>query len=250
MTSVQGTKQLLRRALGRANIDVRRMEQMPFGARWEDDLKYCLAGHPMCVALDVGAHWGETALKLLHAFPGVQVHSFEPLHENFATLQATTAGGSVRNVHAAVSDASGTVKIVPGKTTLHASVERDGDGIDVQSLTIDEYMLTQELDRAGLLKIDTEGHEEAVLRGSMSHLENGSIEFVLCECDFTARPEEPHGDFRSIFALLEPLGYRVVSFYTGGVDNLGWLWGDVLFRFAPGIRDHRSIALSPYARTA
>ena len=68
---------------------------------------------------------------------------------------------------------------------------------------------------------------------------------MVCECEFTARPGEPHADFRAIQDLLEPLGYKVVSFYTGGVDNLGWIWGDVLFRHASGQRDHAGVAMSP-----
>src|SRR4051812_10109880 len=47
---------------------------------------------------------------------------------------------------------------------------------------------------------------------------------------FSERPDEPHGDFTRIHALLAPAGYRVVSFYTGGVDDQGWRWGDVLLR--------------------
>ena len=116
------------------------------------------------------------------------------------------------------------------------------------AITVDEYMYENRIDRIDLLKIDTEGNEEAVLRGSMRHLEDRKIEFVLCECDFTARPDEPHGDFRTVLGLLEPLAYRVVSVYTNGVDNLGWLWGDVLFRYAPGQPDRHSWVTSPYVQ--
>jgi hypothetical protein len=33
-----------------------------------------------------------------------------------------------------------------------------------------------------------------------------------------------------LLQILTPLGYRVVSFFTGGIDDHGWRWGDVLFR--------------------
>jgi FkbM family methyltransferase len=172
----------------------------------------------------------------VRAFPGVQVHAFEPLPENFAALQSATAGQGVRVVNAAVSDLTGTVTITRGQTTQHASLHRHdgGQASEVPAETIDEYMSEHGLDRVDLLKIDAEGHEEAVLRGGLRQLKNGSVDFVLCECDFTPRPGKPHGDFRTIFALLEPLGCRVVSFYTGGVDSNGWVWGDVLFCYAPG----------------
>jgi len=241
------SRELLRRALIRANLDVRRRHSVPFGVRWSDDIRHYLQGRVISVAFDIGAHRGETTLKLLRAFPGVHVHSFEPLPENFAALEEATAGISgVRVINAAVSDRSGTVTIARGEATYHASVHGSGEKVEVQAVTVDEYALEHGVDRIDLLKIDTEGHEEAILRGGLSQLERGGIEFVVCECEFTARPEEPHADFRAIQDLLEPLGYRVVSFYTGGVDNLGWIWGDVLFRYAPGPRDHRSWTTSPH----
>jgi FkbM family methyltransferase len=245
---VSNVKELFRRALASAGLDVRRRRHVPFGVRWEDDLSYYLRLRAMRSAFDVGAHRGETALRLLRAFPGVQVHSFEPLPENFAALEEATAGSGARTVNAAVSDTSGTVRIARGRSTQHASLHGEGEGVDVPALTIDEYMYEHGIDRVDLLKIDTEGHEEAVLRGSLRHLEDSRIDFVLCECEFTARADEPHGDFRAILGLLEPLDYRVVSIYTNGVDNVGWLWGDVLFRHAPGPANPRSWVTSPYVQ--
>jgi FkbM family methyltransferase len=245
---MRDAKQSVRRLLARANLDIRRRDNVPFGVRWEDDLRHYLRSSHLVVALDVGAHRGETALKLMRAFPGVQVHSFEPLPENYAALQSATAGSSVRTINAAVSDVSGTVMITRGNSTSHASLHRQGQGVSVRAITIDEYVLEHNIDRIDLLKIDTEGNEKAVLRGSIKQLESGKVKFVFCECEFTARPDEPHGDFRAILAFLEPLGYRVVSFYTEGVDNLGWLWGDVLFTYAPGQRDHLTVVSSPFAR--
>ena len=211
-------------------------------------MRHYLQGRVLSVAFDVGAHRGETALKLLRAFPGVHVHSFEPLPENFAALQVATAGRRVSNINAAVSDTSGAVTIARGAETYLSSLHGSGERVEVQAVTIDEYVLAQGLDRINLLKIDAEGHEEAVLGGGLSQLENGGIEFVVCECEFTARPDEHHTDFRTIHDLLGPLGYKVVSFYTGGVDNLGWIWGEVLFRYATGLRDPKTWTQSPHVK--
>jgi FkbM family methyltransferase len=237
---------LLRRALVRMNLEVKRRHHAPFGVRWHDDVGFYLQGRPLGVAFDVGAHRGETALKLLSAFPGVEVHSFEPLPENFAALAEATVGRGVRTVNAAVSDRSGTARIARGEASYQTSVHGSGEKLDVPAVTVDEYARERGVGRIDLLKIDTEGHEEAVLRGAMGQLEQGTVEFVVCECEFTPRPEEPHADFRAVQDLLGPLGYRVVSFYTGGVDNIGWIWGDVLFRHAPGERDRSSGSLSPH----
>lgn len=238
----------LRKELRRANLEVRRRQDVPFGVRWSDDVAHCLGGSPLGVAFDVGAHRGETARELLEAFPDARVHCFEPLPESFAALERATAGTSARAVNAAMSDAAGTISIARGESSQHAGVHAAGERLQVDARTVDGYADEQGIDRIGLLKIDTEGHEPAVLRGAARRLAEGRVELVLCECEFTPRPDEPHARFGELHAMLEPLGYRVVAFYTGGVDNLGWVWGDVLYRRAPGPRDASSFAVSPHPR--
>jgi FkbM family methyltransferase len=234
--------------LARANLEVRMLHNAPFGVRWSTDVAHYLQGRALGVAFDVGAHHGETTLKLLDAFPDAQIHSFEPLPDSFALLRQATASTTAHAVNAAVSDSSGVLEIARGEASYQSGVHADGERIEVRSLTVDEYADAHGIERLGLLKIDTEGHEEAVLRGARKRLESGAIEFVVCECEFTPRLDEPHAQFHALHALLEPLGYRVVSFYTGGVDNLGWVWGDVLYKLSAGPRDRASIHLSPHSR--
>jgi FkbM family methyltransferase len=243
-----GAKGALRSFLARANLEVRMLHNAPFGVRWSTDIAHYLQGRALGVAFDVGAHHGETTLKLLDAFPDAQIHSFEPLPDSFALLRQATASTTAHAVNAAVSDSSGVLEIARGEASYQSGVHAGGERIEVRSLTVDEYADAQGIERLGLLKIDTEGHEEAVLRGARKRLQAGAIEFVVCECEFTPRLDEPHAQFQALHALLEPLGYRVVSFYTGGVDNLGWVWGDVLYKLTAGPRDRASIHLSPHSR--
>ncbi len=52
------------------------------------------------------------------------------------------------------------------------------------------------------------------------------------------------GDFVEILKCVEDFGFRVVSFYSGGVDDLGWIWGNVLLRNVIGKQSGR-VACSP-----
>ena len=89
------------------------------------------------------------------------------------------------------------------------------------------------------MKIDTEGFEMQVLRGSEKLLEEGKVDHILVECEFTRRfDDEPHGNFFEILNYLHQFQYRVISFYTGGVDNFGWRWGNVLFHRS--VPEHKS----------
>lgn len=203
---------------------------IPFGVSWAEDLRYYLRGARLATAVDVGAHRGETAQRILEAFPAAQVHSFEPVRPSFRALTEATRHLNVRCINAAVSESDGTARFHLGPDSGRCGFRAPGPALDVRTVALDTYADECSVEHIDLLKIDVERHEPQVLRGAADLLGSGRVGFVLAECEFTERPEEPHGDFREILSILAPLGYRVVSFYTGGVDDHGWRWGDVLFR--------------------
>jgi FkbM family methyltransferase len=222
---------------------------MPFGVSWTADLRHYTGQDSVRTVFDVGAHRGETALEIAEAFPGAQIHCFEPVRPNFRALVAATGRLDVRCVDAAVSDTDGIGRFHLGPDSGRCGFRAIGPGLDVRTITLDTYAAEAGVAHVDLLKIDTEGHEAAVLAGARRLLTTGRVNHVLAECDFTARPDEPHGDFAEILRLLAPLGFRVVSFYTGGVDELGWRWGDVLLRRVTASRASR-VAVTPAAEGA
>jgi FkbM family methyltransferase len=217
---------------------------VPFGVSWTADLRHYAGDRGVRIALDVGAHRGETARQIADAFPGATIHCFEPVRPNFRALVEATRSLTVRCVDVAVSDADGTARFHLGPHSGRCGFRATGPGLDVTTVTLDSYARANGIDHVDLLKIDTEGHEAAVLRGAFALLRDGRVDHVLAECEFVERPDEPHGDFGEILALLAPLGFRVISFYTGGVDALGWRWGDVLLRRVT-TSDPGSVAASP-----
>jgi FkbM family methyltransferase len=200
--------------------------------------------------LDVGANEGQTALRLRRRFPDAEVHSFEPIAETFARLKGKVNGSGVRAVNSAVSDFVGRATLYLGDASEHSGFEAAGEGCDVEVTTVDAYAEAEQMPAIDLLKVDVEGHELAVLRGASELLGNGRVDLVVCECDFESRPSEPHGRFDEIFDFLRPFGYNVVSFYCGGVDELGWRWGDVLLRRVDRASTPRAVAVSPFRERA
>ena len=203
---------------------------IPFSVSWVEELRSSLSGATLEIAVDVGAHRRETSQHILEAFPAAQVHSFEPVRPSFRALIETTRHLNVRCVNAAVSDSDGTARFHLGPDSGRCGFRALGPALDVRTVALDTYAAECALEHIDLLKIDAEGHEPHVLRGAARLLGSERVGYVLAECEFTERPAEPHGDFSEILSILAPLGYRVVSFYTGGVDDHGWRWGDVLFR--------------------
>jgi FkbM family methyltransferase len=251
---VSAIKKRTARAIRRMGLDLRLRRSVPFGVRWEDDLAYCLQGRSPEVIVDVGAHYGETAQRMVSRFPSARLHCFEPMPESFRRLCRAVEGLDVVCVQAALGDEVGTATMGAGASSLTSGFAASGPGIEVAVQTLDAYVHRSAIASIGLLKVDVEGYEPAVLRGASGLLQAGRIDHVLCECEFVHRPDEPHGDFDEVVALLGPHGFRIVSFYTGGIDALGWRWGDVLLRrIDPSTAE--PIACSPYdavasARTA
>jgi FkbM family methyltransferase len=134
--------------------------------------------------LDVGANTGQFALFALHRFPQARVYSLEPLGSALDKLREVTSTRVTVLPYAASSAA--------GEATLHITAENDSSSLlqpaedevvaDAQIVTRRLDELVTDLERPVLLKIDVQGYELEVLRGSERLL--GSIDQILVECSF------------------------------------------------------------------
>jgi FkbM family methyltransferase len=219
-------KQVVKSAFGRLGLDLRRRSSVPFGVRWQDDVWYLMDHRGRPTLIDVGANVGQTAQMLVQRFPNATIYSFEPVPAAFAELQQNTSRfAGVDCVNVALGDALGEATITTdrqGQNTLMPGVSTQVKStVDVN--TVDAFCADRKTDRIDFLKIDTEGFEAPVLRGSKEMLSGGRVDFVLAECDFIRRRDEPHGDFFEIHDLLAQHRFRVVGLYNGGVDGRGWV---------------------------
>jgi FkbM family methyltransferase len=238
----------LARSLRALGVDAHARENVPFGVDAFNDV----AGlaDTVSVAFDVGGNVGQTVTEMRRVFPVAQIYSFEPVPTTFAQLvDHYGATDRVECVQSAMGEIEGHVEMtasaISGQNTMRVSAKPSSPTVRVPVTTVDVFAAQRGIPRIDLLKIDTEGYELAVLRGAQRMLSTGSIRFVLAECEFTPNSSEPHGAFFEIAALLLPMGFRIVAFYTGGVDGDGWRWGDVLFMLPDGPHE---VVSSPHAR--
>lgn len=142
---------------------------------------------PDAVVFDVGANIGLTAAAFATFAPDGAVHAFEPGDRAYGDLQATIRANGFGNVtahHVAVGREDGTAQLlVPNwnasgafmagessASALHAGNDAvTVTDVDVRSL--DSLVAELGVDRLDLLKIDVEGHEDAVLDGAAGTLE-------------------------------------------------------------------------------
>ncbi len=145
-------------------------------------------------AVDVGTNIGAfTSLLARKSGPSGQVWSLEPhprIHASFLqNLQAWRDSkvpiATIHPVTVAASDAAGTADFFEpahfssnaGTATLVA--QSDGRRLTVQTGRLDDLLPAQQ--RFGVVKIDTEGHEPAVLRGATRCLTSGAFRDIVFE---------------------------------------------------------------------
>jgi FkbM family methyltransferase len=174
------------------------------------------------VVFDVGAHHGQTALRLLELFPSARVHCFEPFPESYAQLEiATQADTRVRRHRVCLSDRTGAAMMnCNTSTATNSLLETDrqaaatwGQGlletdtrIEVPTTTLDEFCPSESISHVDLLKIDTQGAEYAVLKGAAGMLTRRAVTVLVFEM-ITAATYAQQRLPSEYFALLESRGY-------------------------------------------
>ncbi len=126
--------------------------------------------------LDVGSNFGYYSLVLADSL-GRQctVHSFEPNPGTFARLQRNVSLNSMKSiVHphcVALSSDDGAATLADDVRNSGASrITDSGEGIRIETTTLDKFVSTVGLNRVDCIKLDVEGFEERVLQGGASTL--------------------------------------------------------------------------------
>jgi FkbM family methyltransferase len=213
-------REFVEQALERGGVYAWRRATLPRGVDWLLDVERLLAPRGPSVVLDVGANVGQTTLSVKRRFPIATVHAFEPVRSSFEALRA--AVGHLPGVHChdvALSDQEGTrtISVVPGSVfnSLSAPLRNQDEKAiqeEVRLTTLDRFAAARAIGAVDLIKIDTEGHDLAVLTGAREALAQPGQRCVYVEVTFN--PENKQNSlFSPIHDFLQPLSYRFVGLY-------------------------------------
>ncbi len=210
-------KQLLREFARQIGLHVYSDGSLPVGTDWLRDLRWLSPPLPAApIFFDVGANVGQTSREIQRAFPAARIFAFEPVAATFALLQANTRHLShLRAFPLALGAQPG-----QGRILLHEKSDsnillveennaQSGPSETVEIETLDRFCSAQAVERIDLLKIDTEGHELAVLRGAEGLLASGRVRYIYAEVAFT----RDNVRNTSFFALHEHLSARGFRFF-------------------------------------
>jgi FkbM family methyltransferase len=234
-------KRLLRSALNRLGYDVRKI---PVGLDAINDIRRILKKRSPRIIFDVGAHVGETASLFATSFPQAEIHSFEPAPDTFELLQRRMVKfPRVRLVHSGLGSANQTSTLNVNKASTTNSFLRSVPLLDdpVAELThnvhttpatvrtLDSYAEELGIGFIDVLKMDVQGFELEVLRGSQRFLEQQRIALIYCEVSFeTLYDAQPL--FEDVYREVVSGGFRLVDLYGHARSDIHSLrWCDALF---------------------
>lgn len=170
---------------------------------------------------DIGAGQAESINRFKRILPNCIIHSFEPVkarikiiedwlkafpHNNNITLNHNAIGEKIEekkfNVNAKTK-ASSFLKLNE-KNTIDFLKEQ----VLVKVNTVDNYVKENNIKCIDYLKIDTQGFEEQVLKGSIETLKSGIVKFIEVEIILSDYYEKTT-NFYDMEKILLPLNYRL-----------------------------------------
>lgn len=204
------------------------------------------------VVFDVGANQGETIRAFQKYLPDCTIHAFEPAPETYRVLcTATSSAPNVILNNVALGSAADERPLLVSSLSGMTSLLQSGkdywgnviDSVPVRITTIDAYRSQNKIERIDVIKLDTQGFDLEVLRGSAVALAEGSIHLILIEIIFSEiysgcpRPEE-------VLSFMRANGFRLIAFYGCHTKEGFACWTDALFARVPGPDSDERVASS------
>jgi FkbM family methyltransferase len=145
------------------------------------------------VIFDVGANIGDYSRIIITEAPNSILYSFEPHPVHFAALSEVAKKYKFQAINVGCGDEKGKTKIYDYRdknSSGHASLYKNVIEVvhfspareyEIEITTIDDFVREHDIKQIDFLKIDTEGHELAVLKGAKEALSNGIIKMIQFE---------------------------------------------------------------------
>jgi FkbM family methyltransferase len=176
------------------------------------------------VALDVGANIGALTLPTAAHLRHGHVYAFEPTDFAYFKLRRNLElnpplAQRVTPIKSFVADSNSPESSMVAYSSwpvvdapaaaLHPIHKGVAKAASSDQMTIDAFVRDRSLTRLSLIKIDTDGHEFAVLSGALDSLKRFRPVVVLEACEYLMRP--PRSTFMDFEALFRGVDYRICS---------------------------------------
>jgi FkbM family methyltransferase len=171
--------------------------------------------------LDIGAHLGEYAILAAEKIERGTIIAFEPTPQSRVYLTENLAlnnlSGRVLIDERAVSTKAGTAFFaLEAEAEVNHLVTKSSrvKKLRIKTVSLDTVIGKANLKQVGLVKIDVEGAELAVLKGASKSLKRAVIKAMILEVNPTAEWYQTNPD--QLFSLLTKFGYQHYAFTKTG----------------------------------
>lgn len=173
---------------------------------------------PDDLVIDIGANDGRSARRFHRYLGGPRIIACEPVAATFETLCIRTLDlPNVVRLRQGFGSEPGQAVIYVNSSSALSSLDPEWDQAQYSELipltTVDRFLADQRIDSVGLLKIDVEGHDLEVLKGSREALAAGRVSIVQVEAGFRA-PGKAMPSLDDFQRLLQPLNYQLYGVYN------------------------------------
>ena len=194
------------------------------------------------VIFDVGSNRGDTTSKYLDLFPNATIHAFEPFADSYEIFNklhkenlnvnlnkyalSSNIGRAILNINKSIDTNSilESKKIGANSDKSCVSVGR----IEIETNTIDNYCMQNNITAIDILKIDVQGSEIEVLKGALNILKKGNIKLIYIETYFEQQYiNQPL--FHDIAKLLYKYNFVLQDIYDPYFSKNNMLWCDSIF---------------------
>jgi FkbM family methyltransferase len=176
---------------------------------------------PNPLFLDIGAGQAESINRFKKILPNSIIHSFEPVEERIEIiknwLKTFPYNNNITLNHCAMGDKLEIKTFYVNSKTKTSSFlklnQKEGSDwtkkeININVNTVDNYVKQNNINYIDYLKIDTQGYEEQVLKGSLETLKSGIVKYIEVEIILSDYYEKTT-NFYDMEKILLPLNYRL-----------------------------------------
>ena len=194
---------------------------------WESNSRYIFS--ELCktsnVILDIGSYSGIYSIIASKVNKKADIYAFEPNPNMFDVSKKNFKINNLRNIkvfNIAISDVVGESYLFQNHenyTSVYSLKESKNDGarFKVETITLDEVIKNQNINKIDLIKIDIEGFELNAIKGFKSNIQTFQpIMIIECLTEI---------DIRNIHDFLKEYGYEKVFQINGNdFDQRNYLW--------------------------
>ena len=149
------------------------------------------------IVFDIGANIGQSVFDYAEHFKNAKIYSFEPVKSTFHELAKNTnkyTNVQIYNIGFGVEKKQQLINLISDSRSNSIKFHTDSQNKELIEIdTIDNFSSTNSITQLDFVKIDTEGYEIEVLKGSENLLKHQRIHFILTECEISKSEEHYTG---------------------------------------------------------